>query len=95
MHEDFLLQCDPSKLEIEFLHTIEESNLRQRYSMACNVYCTGNEFILTGQTYMTQMKNKKELRKFVAIAKRAKKKGIKLIRVDNSLGFTRLIYGFS
>ena len=93
-YEVFLTQCDSYSLKIEFLHIIEDKTARQSFVMVCNIYCTGNAYILTDRTYSTKLKNKAEMRRFVGIAKKAKRKKFKLLRTDNSLGYTRIVYGF-
>ena len=94
-YETFLSHCESDRLKIEFMHVVCDKTMRQQFSMQCNIYCTGNAYVLTDRLYSTPLKGKKELRKFVAIAKRAKKGGtFKLRRTVNSLGYTRLIYGF-
>ena len=93
-YETFLSQCDSSKLKIEFMHVICDETLQQQFIMQCNIYCTGNAYVFTDRLYSTHLRGRKEQRKFVAIAKRAKKGTFKLRRTVNSLGYTRLIYGF-
>ena len=92
--EDFILKCDISKLKFELIHAIDDSTLTQSYTLRTNVCCTGNAFTLGTEIYGTKLQNKAEMRRIVSIFKKAKKKPIRLMRMDNSLGYTRLVYGF-
>ncbi len=85
-----LVEENKDKVYIEFYKIIDDRTLKIGYSIFVNLHC---EFGICDQMMNHWRSSKKsEYNKEIQLFRKATGNNLKLVRTENSLGFTRLVY---
>lgn len=82
------INTNRDKLSFKITHSINNETLKSSFFRSSNVFCDGLSYYVGSETVSVAFKNKKQLRKFLSQIN-AK---MRLSAIDNSTGYTRLIY---